>query len=83
LWRIFCLRTQPRSASWSAERSVELGVRAASQPALEPAKRVKRPSPLPPDNKKAPTGPKKPFTMSYDGVTEADYITYLVARGTR
>ena len=32
---------------------------------------------------KATTGTKKPFTMSYDGVTEADYIAYMIARGTR
>jgi hypothetical protein len=79
-------------ASWSAERSgasarhaAELSVPVPSQPSLQPqpAKRVKRPAPVPPAANKATAGPKKPFTMSYDGVTEADYITYMIARGTR
>jgi len=78
------------AALWSAERSgesarraTELSVSAASQPLLQPAKRVKRTVSVPPDANKPPTGTKKPFTMSYDGVTEADYITYMIARGTR
>jgi hypothetical protein len=77
-------------ASWSAERSgasarqvAELGVPEPSQSSPQPAKRVKRTTPLPPDISKATTGTKKPFTMSYDGVTEADYIAYMIARGTR
>jgi hypothetical protein len=77
-------------ASWSAERpgalagqAAELSVPAASQPSLQPAKRVKRTPPLPTDGDKAATATKKPFTMSYDGVSEADYITYMIARGAR
>ena len=32
---------------------------------------------------KSASAQKKPFSMSYDGVTQADYITYMIARGTR
>jgi hypothetical protein len=27
--------------------------------------------------------PKKPFSMSYDGVSSAEYIQYMIDRGTR
>ena len=84
------VRLRKEVATWSAERSgasarhaAELSVPVASQPSLQPAKRVKRSAPVSPAANKATTGPKKPFTMSYDGVTEEDYITYMIARGTR
>jgi hypothetical protein len=77
-------------AAWSAGRSgasarhaAEGSMPAASQPSLQPARRVKRSAPVPPIANKATTAPKKPFTMSYDGVTEAEYITYMIARGAR
>ena len=27
--------------------------------------------------------PKKPFSMSFDGVTDAEHISYMIARGAR
>jgi len=84
-------------ASWSAARSegltrstVEFGVPEVRPSALQPATparipatRVRRPkSVLPQVDKQAPVQ-KQPFGMSYDGVTQADYITYMIARGAR
>jgi hypothetical protein len=78
-------------ASWSAARSGASvrqadefsvpAVQVARQPSALPAKRVRRTKPMTPEAK--PSGEKKPFSMSYDGVTQADYITYMIARGTR
>jgi hypothetical protein len=78
-------------ASWSAARSGASvrqadefnvpAVQSVRQPALQPAKRVRRAKQILPDAK--PSALKKPFRMSYDGVTQADYITYMIARGTR
>ncbi len=76
-------------ASWSAGRTdvsarqvAEVSGQIAKPPALQPAKRVRRTKVDPPAAKPASTG-KKPFSMSYDGVSEADYITYMIARGAR
>jgi hypothetical protein len=76
-------------ASWSAARSgtsaresAELSVPVVRQPAPQPAKRVRRARAVPPEAK-SDSVQKKPFSMSYDGVTQADYITYMIARGTR
>ena len=76
-------------ASWSAARSgtsaresAELSVPAVREPAPQPVKRVRRARAVPPEAKSA-SAQKKPFSMSYDGVTQADYITYMIARGTR
>lgn len=76
-------------ASWSAARSgrsaretAERGVPVTRQPALPPVRRAPPSSPASPQVKPASSG-KKPFGMSYDGVTETDYITYMLARGAR
>jgi hypothetical protein len=91
--QVDAMRDQLRKdvASWSAARSGasarEAGefnvpvAQVARQPSLRPAKRVRRAKSVLPEVK--PTGQKKPFGMSYDGVTQADYITYMIARGTR
>jgi hypothetical protein len=78
-------------ASWSAARSGASArqtgefsvpaVQSARQPSRQPAKRVRRAKPSPTEVKSSVQ--KKPFSMSYDGVTQADYITYMIARGTR
>ena len=76
-------------ASWSAERSgalarqvAELGSPVANQPAPRRAKRAKRERLASPEVKST-SATKKPFGMSYDGVTEADYVSYMIARGAR
>jgi hypothetical protein len=78
-------------ASWSAARSgvsvreaAEFSVpvvQVAQQPSPQPPKRVRRAKPVLAEV--TPSGEKKPFRMSYDGVTQADYITYMISRGTR
>jgi hypothetical protein len=77
-------------ASWSAARSATSGrdaaeatVRpAAARPrAAQPAARAKPQKPMAPDAAKPADAAKKPFRMSYDGVTEADYISYIIERG--
>lgn len=77
-------------ASWSAARSgassrqaTEFSVPVVRQPSLQPAKRVRRAKPVSPDVSKPASVRKKPFSMAYDGVTQADYITYMISRGTR
>jgi hypothetical protein len=47
-----------------------------------PEKRARRASAAKPKVVQA-TDAKKPFSMSYDGVTQADYITYMITRGAR
>lgn len=74
-------------ASWSAARSGTSARQAEEfsvpvvQLARQPAKRVRRAKPPPAEV--TSSAEKKPFRMSYDGVTQADYITYMIARGTR
>ncbi len=76
-------------ASWSAARS-EVSARdvaASAVPVVRQlpspaAKRLRRPRPASPEVAAGSAG-KKPFRMSYDGVTEADYVTYMMARGAR
>lgn len=76
-------------ASWSAARSATYSRDAADasvpvpaqQAAPQPATRAKRRKPVVPDTAKPADGVKKPFRMSYDGVTEAEYISYIIERG--
>jgi len=76
-------------ASWSAARSATHSREAAdaSVPvppppsAPRPAKRAKPPKPVAPDAGAPANAARKPFRMSYDGVTEADYISYIIERG--
>jgi hypothetical protein len=79
-------------ASWSAAKSQTatadaeaFRVAVAKPPTRPAATRAKRAAPVAADVSKAPDVPakKKPFGMSYDGVTEADYISYVIARGGR
>jgi hypothetical protein len=75
------------AASWSAARSEgslhqteEFSVAVARPSMTQPVKRAKPPAT--PAIKPA-AGPKKPFSMSYDGTTTADHITHMIARGAR
>ena len=69
-------------ADGSARQSAELSVPVARQPPAPTARRVKRTKPASSVPKPDP-GPNKPFSMSYDGVPQADYITYMIARGAK
>ncbi|HVC62595.1 MAG TPA: hypothetical protein VND19_19795 [Acetobacteraceae bacterium] len=76
-------------ASWSAARSAThtREVADASVPvppqsaAQRPATRAKRLKPVAPDAGKPATAAGKPFRMSYDGMTDADYISSIIERG--
>jgi hypothetical protein len=75
-------------ASWSAARSATHSRDAADAsvpvppPAPRPVKRAQPLKPVPPDAGAPANAARKPFRMSYDGVTEADYISYIIERGT-
>jgi predicted nucleic acid-binding Zn ribbon protein len=47
----------------------------------KPAPRARRAKPAP--GVVVPDAKKKPFGMSYDGSTNADYINYMISRGAR
>jgi hypothetical protein len=77
-------------ALWNAERSdtsarqaadftVPVTPRPSPRPAKAPrsAKSAASPAPKPAD------APKKPFSMAFDGVTDAEHISYMIARGRR
>ena len=77
-------------AQWNAARDDTSGRQAAdfSVPvtplaAPRPAKRVPRAKPAAADAPKPANGSRKPFSMSFDGVTDAEHITYMIARGAR
>jgi hypothetical protein len=69
-------------AEGSARQSAELSVPVARQSPPLPVKRVRRTKPAS-SAVKTQAGPKKPFSMSYDGVPQADYITYMITRGAK
>ena len=76
-------------ASWSAARSATYSRETADAsapvppepPAAKPATRAKRMKAAAIDAAKPADTARKPFRMSYDGVTEADYISYIIERG--
>lgn len=74
-------------ASWSAARSATYN-RDAADSALPPpaapaphATRAKRAKPVVQATSQPAVAVKKPFRMSYDGVTEAEYISSIIERG--
>jgi hypothetical protein len=66
-------------ANAATKESTELSVAVAKPVPAARAKRAKPAAPAVP----AEPAKKKPFGMSYDGATSADYISYRVARGAR
>jgi hypothetical protein len=76
-------------ASWSAARpedatrhTADFSVPAPKQPAPQPAVKAKRSKPAAPEAKALPAR-NKPFSMSYGGVTNAEHIANMIARGAR
>ena len=68
------------SARQAADLTVPVTPRPAPRPAKQPSRAKKTaavPTPKPGD------APKKPFSMSFDGVTDAQHISYMIARGAR
>lgn len=75
--------------SWSATRSDEASRRIEEFPVpiVQPAARrasARKTLPQSVTSDPKPVGqPKKPFSMSYDGVTTAEHIAYRISRGAR
>ncbi|MDB5401558.1 MAG: hypothetical protein QOD93_4730 [Acetobacteraceae bacterium] len=76
-------------ASWREGRSegssrgaTELSVAVARSIVPPTTARMKRAKPAAPEVKSASTE-KKPFGMSYDGTSRADYIKLMISRGAR
>jgi hypothetical protein len=76
-------------ASWREGRSegssrgaTELSVAVARSIVPPTTARMKRAKPVAPEAKPA-TSEKKPFGMSYDGTSRADYIKLMISRGAR
>lgn len=82
-------RLSKDAASWSRERKEQPAEHAATPkrpvaaPASpQPARRATRASAPAPAAKPA-SARSKPFSMSYDGMTQAQYIQYLLDRKSR
>ncbi len=76
-------------ASWSKERSKQTDETAIAPKRPVVQQRTPRPTGEPkkasaPSNAgKAASARSKPFSMSYDGTSQAEYIEYLLNRGSR
>lgn len=66
----------------SAHQAADFAAPAPSGPASRPA-RARRAQPAAAPAPKAKDAPRKPFSMSFDGVTDAEHISYMIARGRR
>jgi hypothetical protein len=66
-------------ADGSTARETELSV-AVAKPVPAPRTRRAKPAAAAADPE---TAKKKPFGMSYDGSSNADYINYMISRGAR
>jgi hypothetical protein len=76
-------------ASWSSARpgdlarqTTDFSAAAPKQPTPQPAPKPKRSKAVVPEAKPAPAR-NKPFSMSYGGVTNAEHIANMIARGAR
>jgi hypothetical protein len=84
------MKDQLRSdvSSWKAARTEEqnrgvaIAVPVIKPAAHKPAARSRTAKPAPAVAEPAEIK-KKPFGMSYDGTSQADYITYMISRGAR
>jgi hypothetical protein len=77
-------------AQWNAARddtsgrqAADFSVPVAPLAAPRPAKRAARAKPAVAAGPKPADAPRKPFSMSFDGVTDTEHITYMIARGAR
>ncbi len=67
----------------SARQVADFSVPVAPRPALLPAKRKSRAKPAAAPTPQPAGAAKKPFSMSFDGVTDAEHVRYMIARGAR
>jgi len=77
------------ASSWMAARSdsnpresAERSIAVVRAPAAKPTTRARHTKAAPAATQPADVK-KKPFGMSYDGMSQADYITYMISRGAR
>ncbi len=78
------VETWSRARNETAPRDppADPGAAAVRQPPPKPVARARKPKPIPPSAK--PSDAKsKPYRMSYDGSTTADYIQYMIDRGAK
>lgn len=69
-------------ADGSSRQATELSVAVARTIVPPTTAKMKRAKPAPVEPNQAATG-KKPFGMSYDGTSRAEYIKLMIARGAR
>jgi hypothetical protein len=67
----------------STRQAADFSVPVTPRPALLPAKRKSRAKPAAVPTPQPAGAAKKPFSMSFDGVTDAEHISYMIARGAR
>jgi hypothetical protein len=71
--------TNPPERQGDEEQREADSIKPRSASAARPVKKPRTPKPAAADS----ALPKKPFSMSYDGVSSAEYIQYMIDRGTR
>jgi hypothetical protein len=69
-------------ADGSSRQATELSVAVTRSIVPPTSARMKRAKPVAAETKPATAG-KKPFGMSYDGTSRADYIKLMISRGAR
>jgi hypothetical protein len=69
-------------ADGSSRQATELSVAVARAIVPPTTAKMKRAKPVPVEPTQPATG-KKPFGMSYDGTSRAEYIKLMIARGAR
>ena len=69
-------------ADGSSRQATELSVAVARSIVPPTSAKMKRAKPIAAETKAA-TAEKKPFGMSYDGTSRADYIKLMISRGAR
>jgi hypothetical protein len=69
-------------ADGSSRQATELSVAVARSIVPPATAKMKRAKPVAAETKTA-TAEKKPFGMSYDGTSRADYIKLMISRGAR
>jgi septal ring-binding cell division protein DamX len=69
-------------ADGSSRQATELSVAVARATVPPTTAKMKRAKPAPAEATQAASG-KKPFGMSYDGTSRAEYIKLMIARGAR
>jgi hypothetical protein len=71
--------TNPPERQGDEEQKEAKSIKPLGASAARPVKKPRTPKPAAADSALA----KKPFSMSYDGVSSAEYIQYMIDRGTR